>query len=125
MDAAARADSGTNNPHRAPPINIATACTTCRIGLERFQAKWIPVRDKKKRQTKNLKNLEPRSDSIGTEKALGNSDEIHPARFSRNNRDGHRFYSLHWPPCDFVRGDHSAVFPDLALDRQQERRPGE
>jgi hypothetical protein len=36
--------------------------------LERFPAKWIPVRVKKTRQTNNL---EPRFDSIGTEKALG------------------------------------------------------
>ena len=35
--------------------------------LERFRAKWIPVRVKKTRQNKNL---EPRSDSIGTEMAL-------------------------------------------------------
>src|ERR1700722_19404650 len=35
--------------------------------LERFQAKWIPVRVKK---TVENKNLEPRSDSLGTEKAL-------------------------------------------------------
>jgi len=35
---------------------------------ERFPAKWRPVRVKKTRQ---IKNLEPRSDSIGTEKALG------------------------------------------------------
>jgi len=34
--------------------------------LERFQAKWTPVRVKKTRQTKNLK---PRFDSIETEKA--------------------------------------------------------
>jgi hypothetical protein len=34
--------------------------------LERFPAKWEPVRVKKTRQ---IKNLEPRSDSIGTEKA--------------------------------------------------------
>jgi hypothetical protein len=40
------------------------------VRLERFQAKWIPVRVKKTRQ---IKNLELRSDSIGTEKAL---DEI-------------------------------------------------
>ena len=33
---------------------------------ERFPAKWRPVRVKKTRQ---IKNLEPRSDSIGTEKA--------------------------------------------------------
>ncbi|BBB95422.1 hypothetical protein BE61_08400 [Bradyrhizobium elkanii USDA 61] len=33
--------------------------------LERFRAKWIPVRVKKTRQNKNL---EPRSDSIGTGK---------------------------------------------------------
>jgi hypothetical protein len=35
--------------------------------LEHFQAKWTPVRVKKMRQ---YKDLEPRSDSIGTEKAL-------------------------------------------------------
>jgi hypothetical protein len=33
---------------------------------ERFPAKWRPVRVKKTRQ---IKNLEPRSDSIGTEMA--------------------------------------------------------
>src|SRR5258708_387207 len=36
--------------------------------LERFQAKWSPVRVKKTRQ---IKNLESRFDSIETEKALG------------------------------------------------------
>ena len=36
--------------------------------LERFQAKWKPVRVKKTRQ---IENLEPRFDSIETEKALG------------------------------------------------------
>src|SRR4051794_19870269 len=36
--------------------------------LERFRAKWIPVRVKKTRQNKNL---EPGSDSIRTQKALG------------------------------------------------------
>src|ERR1700694_5313132 len=35
--------------------------------LERFQAKWKPVRVKKTRQNENL---EPRFDSIETEKAL-------------------------------------------------------
>jgi hypothetical protein len=35
---------------------------------KRFQAKWKPVRVKKTRQ---IKNLEPRFDSIETEKALG------------------------------------------------------
>ncbi len=35
--------------------------------LERFPAKWIPVRVEKTRQNKKI---EPRSDSIGTEKAL-------------------------------------------------------
>src|ERR1700720_530989 len=35
--------------------------------LERFRAKWKPVRVKKTRQNRSL---EPRSDSIGTEKAL-------------------------------------------------------
>jgi ISXO2-like transposase domain len=38
-----------------------------RLRLERFRAKWIPVRVKKTRQTKRL---EPGSDSIRTDKAL-------------------------------------------------------
>src|SRR6185436_11703010 len=38
-----------------------------RSALERFRAKWAPVRVKKTRQNKNL---EPGSDSIRTEKAL-------------------------------------------------------
>jgi hypothetical protein len=42
--------------------------------LERFPAKWIPVRVKKTRQ---IKNLEPRSDSIGTEKALAGPSGYH------------------------------------------------
>jgi hypothetical protein len=37
------------------------------LQLERFQAKWLPVRVKKTRQTKRL---EPGSDSIRTDKAL-------------------------------------------------------
>jgi len=41
---------------------------TQRKPLERFQAKWRPVRVKKTRQ---IKNLEPRFDSIETEKAPG------------------------------------------------------
>jgi len=43
-----------------PDVTMAAA-------LERFQAKWKPVRVKKMRQ---IKNLEPRFDSIETEKAL-------------------------------------------------------
>jgi hypothetical protein len=37
------------------------------VFLERFQAKWKPVRVKKTRQ---IENLEPRFDSIEAEKAL-------------------------------------------------------
>src|SRR5262245_20795683 len=50
-----------------PPI--ASSADRSREGprLERFRAKWIPVRVKKTRQNKNL---EPGSDSIRTEKAL-------------------------------------------------------
>src|SRR3977135_1391869 len=57
-------------------ISAQTLCV-CREGkpvstfpdhaLERFPAKWTPVRVKKTRQNKKL---EPCSDSIGTEKAL-------------------------------------------------------
>jgi hypothetical protein len=41
----------------------------CAWDLERFQAKWKPVRVKKTRQ---IKNLEPRFDSIEAERALEN-----------------------------------------------------
>jgi hypothetical protein len=37
------------------------------LGLERLPAKWMQVRVKK---TRKNKELEPRSDSIGSEKAL-------------------------------------------------------
>src|ERR1700738_1850154 len=55
-----------------PDVTMAAA-------LERFQAKWKPVRVKKTRQ---IKNLEPRFDSIETEKAL--------AVRSRTRRSGSR-----------------------------------
>jgi hypothetical protein len=48
---------------------------SAKVVLERFRAKWIPVRVKKTRQNNNL---EPRSDSIGTEKALGREPIIPP-----------------------------------------------
>jgi hypothetical protein len=51
---------------------------TRRAALERFQAKWRPVRVKKTRQ---FKNPEPRFDSIETEKALAQSGH----RFSRTS----------------------------------------
>src|SRR5258708_6750961 len=41
--------------------------------LERFQTKWRPVRVKKTRQ---IKNLEPRFDSIETEKALAAASDL-------------------------------------------------
>src|SRR5260221_3156904 len=52
-----------------PPFRMGGAKCGGRAGrggiLERFQAKWRPVRVKKTRQ---IKNLEPRFDSIETEK---------------------------------------------------------
>src|SRR5438128_11855139 len=60
--------------------------------LERFQAKWIPVRVKKTRQNKKI---EPRSDSIGTEKALVLRDA---------NRTG--------PPRLVMRPERAARSPD-------------
>jgi hypothetical protein len=44
-----------------------SGCRCSKRALERFQAKWKPVRVKKTRQ---IKNLEPRFDSIEAEKAL-------------------------------------------------------
>ena len=52
-------------PDRLVSSSRAPSAQTAR--LERFQAKWMPVRVKKTRQNKKI---ELRSDSIGTEKAL-------------------------------------------------------
>src|ERR1700760_3858921 len=46
--------------------------------LERFRAKWIPVRVKKTRQNKKL---EPRSDSIGTDKGSRSRISVGHLRF--------------------------------------------
>jgi hypothetical protein len=48
-------------------MNVAPAVLVVGGIVERFPAKWVPVRVKKTRQNKAI---EPRSDSIGTEKAL-------------------------------------------------------
>jgi IclR family pca regulon transcriptional regulator len=47
---------------RQNPVNRSSGIVT--LGLEHFQAKWMPVRVKKIRQNKNIA---PRSDSIGTD----------------------------------------------------------
>src|SRR6476661_10938509 len=44
------------------------------VVLQRFRAKWIPVRVKKTRQNKRL---EPGSNSIRTDKALGRHQQRH------------------------------------------------
>src|SRR3954464_5459319 len=46
-------------------------------------SKWIPVRVKKTRQNKKI---EPRSDSVGTEKALGRADQADPVLFPLGGR---------------------------------------
>ena len=51
--------------------------------------------------------------------------ESRDARFRaspRNSRDGHRFYSLHRPPCDLLRRNHPAVLPNLARRSTTKRR---
>jgi SAM-dependent methyltransferase len=60
--------------------------------LERFRAKWIPVCVKKTRQNKNL---EPRSDSIGTGKALG---PLFPDRREMDDGLHGFFHVLHADP---------------------------
>jgi hypothetical protein len=109
--------------YRRPKRSIAAAEAVCRNGendlsqrrkrliagrdgdpmevpaiLERFQAKWTPVRVKKTRQ---IKNLEPRFDSIEAEKALGRlarrgvlRDQFHKAGFFvRGQGDGPGFHA--------------------------------
>jgi hypothetical protein len=53
--------------------------------LEHFRAKWAPVRVKKMRQNKSI---EPRSDSIGTEKALARRGQ--GSFLSPSHPDNHR-----------------------------------
>jgi hypothetical protein len=58
--------------------------------LERFRAKWTPVRVKKTRQ---IKNLELRFDSIETEKALAKKAAMIARRadaLRRNHQDNKR-----------------------------------
>jgi hypothetical protein len=70
-----RPDHGISLATRAEPASGSHAASRspvaaqgrCLRKIERFPAKWTPVRVKKTRQ---IKNLEPRSDSIGTEKVL-------------------------------------------------------
>ena len=69
-------------PNGKCPVNITAQIESPRqrsfpifalaFRLERFQAKWRPVRVKKTRQ---IKNLELRFDSIETDKALDNAVE--------------------------------------------------
>jgi hypothetical protein len=53
---------------------------------KRFPAKWVPVRIKKTRQ---IKNLEPRSDSSGTEMALVYERVYESARKSKQSVGDH------------------------------------
>src|ERR1700689_1410562 len=73
---------------RICPCRLPAGINGNREAPERFRAKWIPVRVKKTRQNRNL---EPRSDSIGTEKALAALAQI--AARQRDN----------WSPSDPAR----------------------
>src|SRR2546430_2187017 len=64
--------------------------------LERFQAKWVPVRVKKTRQKKTI---EPRSDSIGTEKALVSSTGEAPMPLWTCEQCGAQFPDGEKPPA--------------------------
>ena len=73
--------------------------------LERFPAKWRPVHVKKTRQ---IKNLEPRSDSIGTETALVR-ESARKSKQSAGNRSvenrtlgGSERALLTFPPTGFL-----------------------
>src|ERR1700675_736661 len=85
--------------------------------LKRFPAKWKPVRVKKTRQ---IGNLEPRSDSIGTEKALAQRIDDFPIsclrkRLQRARPDGSKHAQLQAETCrhgivrSFVDRDHVNV----------------
>jgi len=63
------------------------------FGLERFQAKWIPVRMKKTRQNKKI---EPRSDSIGTEKARASVRRLGVVRAAARLIAVVPLHHLHW-----------------------------
>src|SRR5882724_9175439 len=84
---------------------------------ERFPAKWKPVRVKKTRQ---IRSLEPRSDSIGTEKALAQRVDDFPIgclgkRLQRARPDGSKHAQLQAETCrhsivwSFVDSDHVKV----------------
>jgi hypothetical protein len=73
-------------------------------GPERFPAKWRPVRVKKTRQNKNL---EPRSDAIGTEKALLSAQCLHkpPAAMAERELNA-KADRASLAPQNFYRRDH-------------------
>jgi hypothetical protein len=86
--------------HRAAAAIIRRCDLIGGVGLERFPAKWAPVRVKKTRQNKKL---EPRSDSIGTEKAL---DVAASRRVASRQTFVGAFPdsgNLHDPPTDLTR----------------------
>ncbi|SEE32374.1 hypothetical protein SAMN05444164_7671 [Bradyrhizobium erythrophlei] len=66
-----------------------------RFRLERFRAKWIPLRVKKTRQDKSL---EPRSDSIGAEKALADNCHIQTQFLPRFDDGAFRAGTSQAPP---------------------------
>ena len=70
---------------------------------ERFQVKWAPVRVKKTRQNKRL---EPRSDSIGTEKApelhdLPSGRKLDIAHLQPGGLSAWLFEKERWPCFDY------------------------
>jgi hypothetical protein len=65
--------------------------------LEHFQAKWTPVRVKKMRRNKNI---EPRSDSIGTDTLA----RIPPGLTHSSEKNTRRFNWLEQPNISRIRG---------------------
>jgi NAD(P)H-flavin reductase len=63
-------------PERGALPYAAGSHIDLRVPLEHFPAKWMPVCVAKMRPDKEI---EPRSDSIGTEKALGGIPAISPS----------------------------------------------
>ena len=87
--------------------------------LEHFPAKWIPVRVAKMRPNKGL---EPRSDSIGTEKALSAPASIRRARRGNDDLFFERGQRPAEPPphveqvieLGVASGDRARIAADLA-----------
>src|SRR4051812_1644867 len=93
-----------------------------------FVTRAPPPSDSPERESKTRKIPDAdRDKGLLTPRRLWDWTRQDPANFPApspgTSRDGDRFYSLYWPPCDRRRGNHPAVLSDLVEHRGQKQQP--